>query len=161
MSSPQLPPSHLNSVLVSSSKILQNASTGSRLILLISHGGYSFMCGVPIPLKTNEIMFRISRTIGGISIAAGSAAVLGTSVLPLRCNAGPTANPWIKVDFSKFPLEHHLVHASLTGDGKVEEYNLFLSPDRKSARIELRLGDKSAFSSSSFFKSVNYVWRSS
>lgn len=57
----------------------------------------------------------------------------------------PEEKHWIHVDLARYNLDqHHLIHSSLLGDGKVEDYRLFLAPDRASLKAELKLGHRGA-----------------
>lgn len=79
----------------------------------------------------HRIIFRAAR---------GFAAVSAIALCPTGCAPGPSAEVWTPVDFSKHNLKHHLVHASLSGSGKVEDYRIFVAPGRQSVRVELRMG---------------------
>ena len=73
--------------------------------------------------------------------AAAAAAAVTSLALPTNCSSA-AMKEWNPVNLSKYRLDHHLVHASLSGDGKVEEYRIHVSPDRQSVKVELRLGHR-------------------
>ena len=85
----------------------------------------------------NRFFLRFGRVA-----AAATAAGIGAPLYSVQCSAHRAHDEWTPVDFSKYNLDHHLVHAALTGHGKVENYRFFLAPDRKSIKAELRLGHR-------------------
>jgi hypothetical protein len=89
---------------------------------------------------------RASRALVGTATAASVA------VAAIRANdtfaegatphlgEGSPKDDFTQLDLSKFPLEHHLLHATLQGEDKLEEYELALSKDRQRLRAHARLG---------------------
>lgn len=53
------------------------------------------------------------------------------------------SSSYTQIDLSKYPsLEHHMLHSSFRGDGKLEDYRLFLN-DKLSSLIAIsRFGNK-------------------
>lgn len=45
-----------------------------------------------------------------------------------------------RLDLSRIPLGHHLLHSALAGDDLVERYELFVSKDGKNLQAKARLG---------------------
>jgi acyl-coenzyme A thioesterase PaaI-like protein len=90
-------------------------------------------------------MWRVlSRTVRNRVYATTAATV--AFAYSSTCTTSPIASKnvdapeWREVDLSNWPLDHHLLHNSLKGEGKVEHYRLFIAPDLRSIRAEITLG---------------------
>lgn len=98
-------------------------------------------------------MSALQKAAAGVAtIIAGAAAAAVASnatAIPAANTATTThvtpqtdSDRWIAIDMSKYNLDHHLLHSALSGDDKLERYDLALAPDARSLRAIVRLGDQ-------------------
>jgi len=80
--------------------------------------------------------------------SATRAAVVGVSAASAlgvanALNASPIETPvWHLVDLTKHNMDHHLLHSALSGEDKLEKYDLYLDSQKQNLRAVARLGDK-------------------
>lgn len=90
-------------------------------------------------------------TAAGATVAAAASAMAANTSSDAEISSdelgfdGQPARVFKPIDFSKYKMDHHLLHHSLAGEGKLEKYEVHLSVDRQHLRAYARLGEKGAY----------------
>ena len=86
-----------------------------------------------------------SSSSRALALAIGSATAVTSAAAAVLAAAGPEASSdasFTRIDLTKFNFDHHLLHTALSGDDKLERYELFFDKDARKLRAMARLGHK-------------------
>ncbi len=103
------------------------------------HAGKAAAVGL-VAVSTND----------NISLTDKSSSSSSSAVTPLKSSSSSSSSvvdsSYKQIDLSKYPsLEHHMLHSSFRGDGKLEDYRIFLNDKASSLVAISRFGNKGTY----------------